>query len=146
MGNESPLVTLGLVVLLPVLMRNAGRFRLSALVPSVMRRRSPLHSPAEMFLLVLLAAIGAYNVARLWPASSAHRQAIDIFRKTGLPIGASSAALRSRTSGLSLEELGLAVTLSGSSTALDDQEVEGDVVERLFRRLGSMAGRVSVGH
>lgn len=159
--DESPLVVLGLVLLVPFLNRYVGlvssfsfnpapafKFRLQHLL------LGPSPSASEWLLLSLLMTFTAYHTYSISPLSENQLAARDLFRHARLPISCASTQLRRRVAAMTLGELGLQnfqVTnersVGGSQAAdLSDSAaaVGGDALERLMRRLGSMAGRVSV--
>lgn len=138
MVGESPILALALVIGTPVLLRYASVLRST----SRPRLRRKVGGPAEALLLLVLTATALYHIWTLSPFSTSHRRARDIFRLTGLPIGAPSASLRARTTTLTPHDLGLQ---SLAATAGEEDSNEGDAIERLLHRLSSMAGRVSIG-
>jgi hypothetical protein len=93
MVGESPILALALVIGTPVLLRYASVLR-STSRPRLRRKGG---GPAEALLLLVLTVTALYHFWTLSPLSTSHRRARDIFRLTGLPIGAPSASLRART-------------------------------------------------
>lgn len=135
MVSESPLVPLLLAIGAPIVLRNVNLLSWAALQPRPSLRRSLRTSPSEALLCLVVAAVVLWNAAKLVSSS---REAKDLFRHTGLPIGASSIALRSRAATLSASRLGL----QRYRVDVDaDLQEAGDPLERLLGRLGNMAGR-----
>lgn len=137
MVGESPVLALALVVGTPVLLRYVPALR-SMSRPHLRRK---IRCPAEAVLLLVMTVMTLYHLWALSPLSTAHRQARDIFRLTGLPIAAPSASLRARASTLTPHDLGLQ---NFAATVGDEDSNDGDAIERLLHRLSSMAGRVSI--
>lgn len=149
--SDSPLVVLAFILLFPFVaqqllptLKSPASLR-SCLRPKISARR-PLHtSPSEFLLLVLCFVLVACNSYYCNPRNSDARAAKDVFRHTRLNIGASSVQLRSRLADFTPEQLGIGHFSSDDTPESGDAGVEiSDVIESLLRRLGNMAGRVSV--
>lgn len=143
MSNASPLVGIALTVGIPLLIRHSSAFSLALLKPRIHHRASIKSSPSELLIILLALAAVLYNLYKLVPWSPSFRLAQDVFRHLDLPIGVNAATLRSRLAASGLADLGL-TRLHSVSPVYDAAAAEGDVMERLLRKLSSMSGRVSM--